>query len=371
MSDKGKEKDDDSPFKPKKDDPFKPKVKGTGKTGGMKGDAGEARTVTVNWSGVRMLIPAPAGNEWNVTVGDSPDPAKGVKQRPISVAPKTNFFEKVEGVVLSNDGKRAAIGYNTDEPRPDGVTRVVVLDLENAQPFGWAANPGKMSPLAMSDDGSQLLMKSNEFGFGKQDRLELWSLTESGIKKNLIFQPYNDAQGPDRDVKWAAFLDDKKIVTVSNKGMLAVWELGKGKPLYAMALAGGCIPALSPDRKLLGFATDGEVGVLDVAEGAVLGIQGRERSPWPVLAFSPSGKKLALASIEKLWVYDTATGNPLCQALVTGMNPDGKLLFPDEDYVLAGGQHLVDVAKEVKVWSYDPQPGNQPITAGRGSLCLF
>ena len=104
-------------------------------------------------------------------------------------------------------------------------------------------------------------------GFGKQDRLEIWKLDESGVNKVLQWIPYDDQQGGQRDVKWASFLADNKLVTTSNGGKLAVWNAATAEPLFWLQIAGNCTPALSPDRKYVAFATDKEMGLLDVPRG--------------------------------------------------------------------------------------------------------
>src|SRR5207253_419068 len=116
-----------------------------------------------------------------------------------------------------------------------------------------------------------------------QDRLELWSLSgsapsplplspaagergrgEGAIQKDLQWIPYDSLKGGDRDVRWAAFVDAKRLATISNSGQLVLWELATAKPLYHLAAQAGSTPALSPDRKYLAFSLGKEIGILDV-----------------------------------------------------------------------------------------------------------
>jgi WD40 repeat protein len=340
------EKDKDNPFKSAKSDPFKAKKPGMGKA-----TSSEARPVNANWTEARVLALAQEKGDWEVAV--APPPASlALKARAIGIPSKSGFFEKLKGMVVSADGKHAALGYGTDEPRPAGVTRLVLVDLEKGKSLGSATSPGLMAPLAVSDDGTQVLMKRDEFGFGNSDRLELWTMNGTSIAKGISFFPYGDEKGGDRDVKWAAYLSGDRAITVSNKGKLALWDLGSAKALYTLGIQDGSKPAISPDRKLLAFTTGKEVGILDVESGAVLGLKATTNTPFAALAFSPSGKKFAVAAMDKLWAYDTASGEMQTEMLLTGTFANGEVQWTDEDHILIAHQFLLDLPNQVKLWQY-------------------
>ena len=95
-----------------------------------------------------------------------------------------------------------------------GATRVSLCDLENGKLLGSAGQFGLYAPLALSDDGTQVLMKTDIFGPGGHDRLEFWTMGKSGVVKGDQWVPYegaNGANGGDRDVRWAAFLDAQAV----------------------------------------------------------------------------------------------------------------------------------------------------------------
>lgn len=347
-------KDADNPFKKTKADPFKakksamPRAKGAATAASS---SGEARPVNADWSQVRNLVLAPEKAEWAVTVA-APEAAPTFKPRPVGVPPKSNFFEGCKGLFVSADGKHAAIGYTTDEPKPAGVTRLVLIDLEKGKSLASITSPGKFAPLALGDDGTRLLMRREEFGFGKNDRMEVWNVDGATLIKEISFFPYDNTQGGDRDIKWAAFLGPDKAITLSNKGKLATWDLESARAGYTLDIQGNSVPALSPDRKLLAFLTGKEVGLLDVDSGAVQALAASPNTPFAALAFSPSGKKFAVAAIDKLYAYDTATGALLVEMLLTGTAPNGEVVWTDEDHILIHHQYLCDLTNQVKLWQY-------------------
>src|SRR5207249_10062893 len=100
--------------------------------------------------------------------------------RAIPLPPKSNFFEGTKALAISPAAHRAVAGYlfggQPGKGNEGATTRLVLCDLESGKQVGAATVPGQLVPLALADDGTRVLMKREEFGFGNQDRLELWDL---------------------------------------------------------------------------------------------------------------------------------------------------------------------------------------------------
>src|SRR5262249_3110275 len=150
----------------------------------------------------------------------------------------------------------------------------------------------------------------DEFGHGKADKVELWDISGSSIKRLTRWAPNEDLKGGDRDVKWAAFVADGRLVT--GGGRLTVWDSEALKPIYSIPMPQNSgLPAISPDGKLIAFADGKNVNLLDVAaEKVPASREVAEHLAMPTISFSPSGKRLAVAAGQKLYVYDTGTGDP-------------------------------------------------------------
>ena len=300
-----------NPFKPVPADPFRPTGKTATKTtikskstGSAKGAARPAsagdddRVVVPSWSEATAVLVAPTGSEWNLTVGPPVGAGASLAQRPIPLPPKTHFFEKAVGLVVNPVSRRAVVGYHRAFPPNEGTsTRLVLCDLEHGKMLGSAIQTGAVfAPLAIHDDGSQVLMcRDEEGGGGHHDRLEVWKLGPKGIERGLRWIPHDDGKGDQRDIRWAEFLDADKVATISKSGKLTVWELASARPLYYLDVQSGSTPALSPDRKFIAFSTAKDVGVLDVAAAKVVAMQSMPQVNAPILMFSPSGKRLACA----------------------------------------------------------------------------
>ena len=225
-----------------------------------------------------------------------------------------------------------------------------------------------MVPVALRDNGFEVVMCSDEFGFGKHDRLELWKLTPSGITRLVQWTPYDDIQGTDRDVKWARFIDANRLATMSAGGRLAIWSMQKVQPIcYLDAKAlGGCTPAMSPDRKYIAFAADKEIGILDVDAQEVVATLTPPKMSYPQLAFSPKGTRLVCASFDHIYVWDFATGNLYRELSTFGIHIDS-VICPSEDHVLAAKHILFDLESQVKLWEYK----GPELAALCGGTCLF
>lgn len=371
-NDAAKAKDDD-PFKSKakpKDDPFKAKPKatttpaqpnrptrparpGAPKTTAEPVDDGDAPVIKVDWSKADVVTLAPPESGWKVEPPKVELPDGGGKLKPISLPQKANFFEGMKAIVISRDLKRAVIGYNMGNPSQGGTTRLLGVDLATGKAGGSVSAAVQMVPLAMHDDGDQILMRRDEFGFGNLDRLEVWSMKSGKIEKLLICTPYEEVSGGPRDVMWAEFIDAERLATSSRGGKVAIWKYPEMEPICWFQSADSK-PALSPDRKLIAYCTGDNVGLFDVEKREVIAQQATPtKLNWPLLAFSPSGKRLGCIAFDKVMMWDLATGKLEQSFSPTGLMIKDSIEFPDEDYILGNGKFLVDMPNQLKFWQFD------------------
>lgn len=357
----------DNPFKSKEEDPFKSKP-GTAKTAPGKTTPGRtmpdkedepskgspAKLIVPDFSDAKIVTVAQPDEAWKFDVPEAAAAGARAKPKTIATPKKTDFFEHTKSLVGSPNGKFAAIGYQLQKPgvNQPSTTRIVISNLDTAKQTAEGSQPGKYILLAVHNDGKQVLVRKEEFGFGNSDRAEIWNVSPKSASKGTQWVPYDESTGGDRDVAWGSFIGDDRLATLSNKGKLVVWELNEMKPVYTMEVQGGSKPAVSPDQKWLAFTTGKDVGILDLEKGEIAALQSHPQVNWPNLAFSPGQSKLGMAAFDRLFVWDFATGELYREMPYQGLHVMGNITWPSEEHVLLGNRYLIDLENQVKLWDY-------------------
>jgi hypothetical protein len=326
------------------EDPFRPAPDSVGATGTDAGRGG----AKINWSTAKFLSSAPKG-PWRFPV-TSPPPEATVNLPTFFLAPKRDPGEKMTGLVLNPACRRAVIGYLWTEAEPEMTVRLILCNLQDGhavERFG----PGKLVPLALSNTGNQVLMRTEDSVWGHTCRLELWRLTSNGLQRALQWSPHEDEDRMNRNVTWGTFAGEGRLITLSSGGVLVVWQLEPLAPLGLLRVDGNCIPAVSPDGQHLVFATDGKVAVLEAKSGEVLAVQPMPKAMDPVFAFSPSGARLACAAGMQILVWDFQTGE-LCQTLEDMGRAEGRFLWTDEGHLLLDKHLLIGADCNLRLWDY-------------------
>lgn len=329
---------------------------------------GSPRMVKVDWSHSQAVSIIPPGSAWQVKVSEVV--ADDTAAKSVFLPAKTEIFERMAGMAISHNAKWAVVGYELIRPEAwtkfamkratgelsgdlEATARLALCDIQSGRLVSSFSTQAAMAPLALHDDGKQILMRRNLFGFGRNDQMELWSIDGKNTVRSLHWTPYDDAVDMNRDVVWAAFLDSHRVATCSSGGKLVLWNLSPLQPICYFSLSEGAVPALSPDRKRIAFVTTDMVGLLDVDKPEVIA---EKNTPFPVfrpsVAFSPSGRRFACLTQNQLLVWDTATGKLEKNFSVAGLTGLGEIVFPGEDFVLLNNFLLVELENQVKLWNY-------------------
>jgi hypothetical protein len=107
--------------------------------------------------------------------------------------------------------------------------------------------------------------------------------------------------------------------------------------------------------------------VLDVESTTVVAKQTMPQVNWPVMAFSPSGKRLGCAAFDRLYVWDFDKGTLYREVPYYGAAVNGNAIFTSDDRVLLGKTVLIDLENQVKLWTYQ----NADLVKRLGGVCWF
>jgi len=327
-------------------------------------------TVVIDWGHVRP-IPVNPTVGWQLTV--TPREAVTIPAKVIGLPPKLDFFEKVSGLIVNSTSKTALVQCTTNRPgNPITTNRLILCNLEIGVlgAILISRNETALSVYpARFGDRQYFLLQQNEFGFGNRATLTIAgyppvassakkesAISLSSFSRQLSWAPYEKESGLARDVKWADFADERTLITCSGTGLILIWNLGNMQPEASLQTTMGLVPAISPDGHWLAFATRDQIGILDIRKREIIALQNAPREQiFPVLAFSPTGKKLAsLINHRNIQIWDVASGKLEADfTLPSGIEFQGKLVFPHDDFVLGGNRYLFHWKSQLFLWDYD------------------
>ncbi len=348
-----KQAEEASPFEETEASPFEEETPGS--DSGSGGEQG--KLIEVDSSRISQIDLVPTKEEWKFDppAASEEETVEIKRKRGIAIPAKVDFFERTTELVVNPRCAKAVIGYKLDDHKVrGGQTRLVLCDLVKGRAANLKPMSGEYIPMDLDEDGNQILMCVDDFHH--KDRLELWKVEGSKLVKKFIWDPYKEEKHEgDRDVRWAMFLGNDRFATLSRGGKLAVWDLDTIRPIYYLQINGGCKPALSPDGKLLAFATKKEIGILDLeAEEVVAMKKVADHLPWPLLGFSPRGTRLACNAFSRLYVLDFENGELLEEMVYNKLNgANNKIEWVDEEYVLLGDEYLINADHQVPLWNFN------------------
>lgn len=333
----------DSPFEDSDDE-------STGTAG--KPSGGGPRKIKVDWLRSQEVFLDSADIKWQVTPPAAP--SSDFHPKSVPLPPKKDFFEKLTGMAVNPTAKAAVISYALDRMK-DKTMRLLLCDLQSGRVTATVTIPDEnMAPLALHDDGRHVLMRSNEFGFGKQNRLEIWGIKGNRVDRTLNWTPHEGDWGPSQDVLWAEYLGPNRLAMCSRGGKMAIWNLETGQPICHVLASDGSVPSLSADGKMIAIVSKGSVGLFDVEKQEMIATHETPRDlKRPAVAFSPSGRKIGCIANDRILVWDTASGELEKDFALPGLRIHGAIDFPDDEFILANRKYLIELKNQLKLWQYD------------------
>jgi hypothetical protein len=315
--------------------------------------------------GIRPLSLAPAREFWSVSPL-RPVPAAAFQELVLETEIAKPFFAAqrllaagtsgnvVLNVYQQGRGNRENFGHFT-------VVNAVTGDSSAVQQF---EEPWKL--LAIAPDGSRLAAVRVE-GFDKGNDLAIFRIVEGGIAPEFQFTA---GGGSWDELHFAAFLPQNRLVTISQKHDLTVWDLENtiGVKAIQRGPSGGALSAeLSPAGDVMAIVFGSSIALVETDNFKLVGsIAGDE--PHNSLAFSPDGLALAAFRPFNVTLYAMETGQTIKSIAVSEAAPNTVIRWVGQHLLV--GSVLYDVERGMPLWTYETRATDQT-TSGSHLLSVF
>ena len=202
---------------------------------------------------------------------------------------------------------------------------------------------------AMSPDGTKVAMVRVE-GFGKGNDVGIFKVTRNGLVPEFQFLA---GGGSFDEIHFVGFGTGNRLVTISQKNNVGVWDLAneKGPKALYVGNSGGALHAeMSPARELMALPAGNGVAIIDLGAAKLSGLIQRSNKP-SQLSFSPNGKMLAVFEPFSVSIYNMENGELIRDVPVSESN--GEALLKWLGSYLMVGDVVYDVQRVIPIWTYD------------------
>ncbi len=326
-------------------------------------DSGQAwGPKAVDWDRADQFI-SMAGVEWQVPVPESGLLDFEAKRTPLPK--KTNFHEAMHPLVVNAVCKRAVVGFTASFSLPKPLTRLSWIDLVTGRAIHSEQVEANMRPLAMLDNGSAVLMvgaSDERSGYETPDQLQVWRLQGKKIIRTASWIPYpmdKEDWGKQQNahVLKALPINDRLMVTISDKGHLVMWDILQREPLWHGRLNDRNFAFdVSLDRKLLAVVDNKTLMVLRPEDAEILGSSALDNAApagWNRVAWSPSGKRILFTAVGDVRVMNIEKGEWETEFhLADHPIATNSLSYPNDDFALLDNHLLVHLPTKIQVCDY-------------------
>jgi WD40 repeat protein len=184
------------------------------------------------------------------------------------------------------------------------VTAIHQLNLSNGKLQKSHLWRGYYLPIAFHAPSQLLLVKSKKnYGSDNIDVVEIWQLSDKGIIRKVMWDPYETSSEASGEITEAYFLDENRILLISERNCVSIWNINTGVVLCKLSQSGQNAVAVDLEQAVMAYGGSRRVYLISLTNYKIIG-QLPEDISHSKLAFSPAGNQLAIVNSSNLEVWD-------------------------------------------------------------------
>jgi WD40 repeat protein len=276
------------------------------------------------------------------------------------------FFAKMTMMSAGKAGISVIGVYQDGHGNNEKYSQFMVIKAKDGftSPIVQFSDPWKL--MAISPDGLRVAAV-RVVGFDKGNDLAIFRVTPDGLQADFQFT----AGGGDWDeLHFVGFAPDNRLVTISQKHNLTVWDLSNPsgpKAIYQGNSGGSTVAQMSPAGELMALPAGTSIAVIDVAAAKMVGLIARDQRA-STISFSQDGKKIAAFKPFEVALYGTEDGREISRLAVSEPREDAPLRWLGK-YLMVGAV-VYDVDRGLPIWTYEGSPSGTS-SIGSHLICGF
>ncbi len=276
------------------------------------------------------------------------------------------FFAKMRVLSAGKAGISVLGAYQQGRSQGDNYSRFVLVRAHD----GFASDVLELKAawklMAISADGMRVAVVRVE-GWDKGNDVGVFRVTPTGLIPEFQFTAGGGAWD---ELHYVGFAAGNRLVTISQKHTLTVWDLAneKGPKAIFQGNSGGSLNAvLSPAGELMALPAGTSIAVIDMLSAKVVGLIARETKASQI-SFSQDGSLLAAFEPFEIALYNMSDGTRLRTVAVSEHREDAPLNWVGKHLLV--GSVVYDVDRGLPLWTYEGEPASRA-TVGSYLVCGF